>query len=77
MSPSHRKFSLAIIAISKPTSFTQANQSPHWRDAMLAELSALEANNTWSLTSLPDGKHPIGCKRLHKVKLKVDGNLER
>ena len=44
---------------------------------MLAELSALEANNTWSLTSLPDGKHPIGCKRLHKVKLKVDGNLER
>uniref|UniRef100_A0A2N9FY92 Uncharacterized protein n=1 Tax=Fagus sylvatica TaxID=28930 RepID=A0A2N9FY92_FAGSY len=75
LSPSHRKFSLAITAISKPTSFTQANQSPHWRDAMLAELSALEANNTWSLTSLPDGKHPIGCKRLYKVKLKVDGNL--
>uniref|UniRef100_A0A2N9GWX6 Retroviral polymerase SH3-like domain-containing protein n=1 Tax=Fagus sylvatica TaxID=28930 RepID=A0A2N9GWX6_FAGSY len=76
LSPSHRKFSLAITAISKPTSFTQADQSPHWRDAMLAELSALEANNTWSLTSLPDGKHPIGCKRLYKVKLKDLGNLK-
>ena len=29
---------------------------------MSKALEALEANNTWVLTPLPDGKHPIGCK---------------
>ena len=29
---------------------------------MLAELNAFEANNTWILTTLPEGKQPIGCK---------------
>uniref|UniRef100_A0A2N9HC01 Reverse transcriptase Ty1/copia-type domain-containing protein n=1 Tax=Fagus sylvatica TaxID=28930 RepID=A0A2N9HC01_FAGSY len=38
---------------------------------------ALEANNTWTLTHLPPGKHPIGCKWVYKVKLKADGSLER
>jgi hypothetical protein len=44
---------------------------------MFAELAALEANNTWTLTPLPLGKHPIGCKWVYKVKLKSDGSLER
>jgi hypothetical protein len=44
---------------------------------MTDELKALEANNTWSLTHLPLGKHPIGSKWVYKVKLKVDGSLER
>jgi hypothetical protein len=44
---------------------------------MFAELAALEANNTWTLTPLPPGKHPIGCKWVYKVKLKSDGSLER
>ena len=33
--------------------------------------------NTWIVTDLPHGKHPIGCKWVYKVKLKVDGSLER
>ena len=44
---------------------------------MHAELKALEANNTWVLTPLPEGKQPIGCKWVYKVKLKADGSLER
>uniref|UniRef100_A0A2N9G6D1 Integrase catalytic domain-containing protein n=1 Tax=Fagus sylvatica TaxID=28930 RepID=A0A2N9G6D1_FAGSY len=77
LSPSHRTFALSVTAISEPTSFTQANQHSHWRQAMTDELKALEANNTWSLTHLPPGKHPIGCKWVYKVKLKADGSLER
>ena len=44
---------------------------------MTDELKALEANNTWSLTHLPPGKHPIGCKWVYKMKLKADRSLER
>ena len=29
---------------------------------MVVEVATLEANNTWTLTSLPDHKKPIGCK---------------
>ena len=44
---------------------------------MLAEFTALEANDTWIVTDLPAGKQPIGCKWVYKVKLKADGSLER
>ena len=77
LSSSHRNFVLSVIAIAEPTSFTQANRHSHWRKAMTDELKALKANNTWSLTHLPLGKHPIGSKWVYKVKLKVDGSLER
>ena len=44
---------------------------------MKAELDALAANQTWVLTELLVGKHPIGCKWVYKVKLRSDGTLER
>jgi len=37
----------------------------------------LKANNTWSLTSLPYGKHPISCYWVYKVKQHFDGTIER
>jgi hypothetical protein len=44
---------------------------------MQAELDALQANNTWYLTTLPPGKKAIGCKWVYKTKLKADGSIER
>jgi hypothetical protein len=41
---------------------------------MNAEISPLQQNNTWILTSLPPGKRAIGCKWVYKVKLKADGS---
>lgn len=36
--------------------FSQAFQYQCWCEAMAAEIKALESNNTWTLTSLLDGK---------------------
>ncbi|XP_052203988.1 uncharacterized mitochondrial protein AtMg00820-like [Diospyros lotus] len=44
---------------------------------MKAELDALESNNTWTLTSLPPSKDPIGCKWVYKIKGCSDGTIER
>ena len=44
---------------------------------MDVEIKALEANNTWTLTSLPPGKKPIDCKWVYRVKYKSDGSVER
>lgn len=44
---------------------------------MEKELQALEANETWVLTSLPRGKKAIGSKWVYKTKLKLDGIVER
>lgn len=43
---------------------------------MAKEIEALEANNTWTITSLPPGKYPIGCKWVYKVKYHAYGTIE-
>ena len=44
---------------------------------MDAEISVLEVNHTWTVTSLPLGKKPIGCKLVYRVKYKSNGSVER
>lgn len=44
---------------------------------MREEIQALEANNTWTLMSLPPGKHCIGCRWVYKLKHKPDGSVDR
>jgi len=41
------------------------------------ELQALEQTQTWKIVSLPQGKKPIACKWVYRVKCRVDGNIER
>lgn len=44
---------------------------------MNSKIEALEANGTWTLTMLPKGKKPIGCKCVYKRKYNFDGIIER
>lgn len=77
LSPSYKLFSLSVSIISEPSSFAKAAEIPEWRAAMDCELEALEENKTWSIVSLPVGKHPVGCKWVYKIKHKADGTIER
>lgn len=44
---------------------------------MLVEINTLEQNNTWTITTLPPGKTPIGCKWVFRIKHRADGSIER
>lgn len=43
---------------------------------MACEIATLEKNNTWSITSLPIGKHPLGYKQVYYIKYQLDGSIE-
>lgn len=62
LSCSHRSFVASISSSMEPDTFSQAEKDPKWQQAMASEIKALEQNKTWTLTSLPVGKKPIGCK---------------
>ncbi|XP_074310096.1 uncharacterized protein LOC141645785 [Silene latifolia] len=66
-----------IIPIQEPKTFKETSVYPEWQDAIKAEFKALEANNTWSIVSLPVGKKTISCKWVFKVKHIADGSIKR
>ena len=41
------------------------------------EMQALIENNTWSLVPRVEGKQPIGCKWIYKIKRNADGSIAR
>lgn len=77
LSTSHKHHALTISSTIEPKCYAKAVIHDCWQQAINAELLALEKNHTWSLSLLPDGKHPIGCKWVFKVKHKSDGTVER
>ena len=44
---------------------------------MMVELKALENNGTWTLTTLPISKRPVGYKWVYCIKYQLNGSLER
>nr|KYP40999.1 Retrovirus-related Pol polyprotein from transposon TNT 1-94 [Cajanus cajan] len=77
LSPSYKSFVLSLTSSAEPQSYNQAIRHACWKDAMDKEIIALEQNQSWILTDLPQGKHPIGCKWIYKIKHKADGSIER
>jgi Reverse transcriptase (RNA-dependent DNA polymerase) len=60
----------------EPSTFTQANQHPHWRQAMADEFTALAANNTWKLVPRPTAQNVIGSKWVFQIKKRADGIID-
>jgi Reverse transcriptase (RNA-dependent DNA polymerase)/gag-polypeptide of LTR copia-type/Integrase core domain/GAG-pre-integrase domain/Retrotransposon gag protein len=76
-SPSHMTFVSSVTSHEEPSTYQQATTDPKWRKAMKEEIEALEKNKTWTWEILPNGKKPIGCKWVYKIKYKPDGSIER
>ena len=77
LSTCHRAFAISLSVSKEPDSYAEAILDPRWQEAIQVEFDALKANNTWVMCPLPPGKVPIGCKWVYKVKLKVNGSVER
>ncbi|CAL8151775.1 unnamed protein product [Prunus armeniaca] len=77
VSRSHSAFLSKISKISEPTCFQEAKSKFVWRKAMEEEIQALDENNTWTIVKLPEGKKPVGCKWVYKIKFRSDGSIER
>ncbi|GKD68088.1 retrovirus-related pol polyprotein from transposon TNT 1-94 [Tanacetum coccineum] len=41
------------------------------------EISTLESNHTWVLTTLPQNKHPIGSKWVFRIKYNANGSVDK
>lgn len=54
--------------MSEPTNYSEAILDPRWIQAMDEEIKALENNHTWEIVTFPEGKKPIGCKWIYKIK---------
>lgn len=54
-----------------------ANDNREWIKAMDDEFNSLMKNQTWDLVNLPNGRKPIKCKWVFKIKCKADGSVER
>ncbi|XP_070015759.1 uncharacterized protein [Nicotiana sylvestris] len=77
ISPKYTAFLAAFSSVTEPQSYTEAAQDPSWIEAMQAEIKALQENNTWEIVNLPEGKKPIRCKWIYKVKYKATGEVEK
>jgi hypothetical protein len=66
-----------ILVFKTVVGYTQASKFECWRNAINAELLALDENKTWSVVDLPHGKVPVGCKWVYKVKYHANGSIER
>ena len=69
-----------VCQIPEPKSMEEALQSEYskeWKTAAGMEYQSLIDNETWDLVELPQGRKPVGCKWVFKVKHRNDGRVER
>ena len=76
-SSTHSAYLVNITSTKEPHTYAQAILDPNWQKPMDEELSGLQLDEMWTLTPLPVGQKPIGCKWIYKLKYKSDGNVDR
>ncbi|BBG99019.1 BURP domain-containing protein, partial [Prunus dulcis] len=65
------------ICIIEPETFEEAIKDAAWQKAMEAELEMIEKNETWELVKRPSDKPIVGVKWIFKVKLNLDGSVQK
>ncbi|KAC9923458.1 hypothetical protein E3N88_45065 [Mikania micrantha] len=66
-----------LLLEGEPVNYKDAQGIKEWEEAMEAEISSIEKNNTWQLTERPVGVSPIGLKWVYKVKRDASGEITK
>ena len=67
----------AMLVDFGPVSTEEALKKKVWLNVMEEKLEAVERNKTWDLTELPKEKKTINVTWVFKVKLKLDGSIDK
>jgi hypothetical protein len=67
----------AMFAGADPVTYKQASKIQHWREAMDAEIQAIQKNDTWELIDPPPNCKVVGVKWIFKTKLKETGQIDK
>ncbi|KAG7565217.1 Retrotransposon gag domain [Arabidopsis suecica] len=73
----YQQFILNISSESEPKNFLEAVKSEKWHGPMNEELQTCVNTGTFSVVSLPEGKKPIGCRWVYRIKHNADGTIDR
>ncbi|KAM0973674.1 hypothetical protein ACFX2C_016966 [Malus domestica] len=65
------------LCILEPETFEEAVKDEAWQKAMESEIAMIEKNNTWELVDRPSDKPVIGVKWVYKLKLNLDGSVQK
>lgn len=60
----------------EPNNIKEALANDEWKAAADAEFRSLTENNTWDLVVLPEGRKPVECKWIFKIKRGSDGSIK-
>lgn len=63
------------MGIDEPINYGQATKKREWRETMEREIEAVERNQTWTLTKLPEGQKRIDLKWIFKAKRDASGKI--
>ncbi|KAL6319103.1 hypothetical protein AAG906_001576 [Vitis piasezkii] len=72
-----RAFAHTLSSCQIPSSVEEVLSDSKWAQAIKEELEALQKNNTWVLSVLPEGRKTVGCKWIFSIKYKADGSIDR
>ncbi|GKD60170.1 putative RNA-directed DNA polymerase [Tanacetum coccineum] len=73
--PSANHATVLFTTITEPTSFTVANNSPEWCQAMKEEYDALVKNGTWSLVPHTSNTNVVDGKWVYRLKQDKNGAI--
>nr|XP_016499744.1 PREDICTED: uncharacterized protein LOC107818273 [Nicotiana tabacum] len=76
LSPAYKASLNAYSAVLEPSSYAKACKDPLWVNLMKAKIAVLEENQTWTIVDFPQGKTPIDCKWVFKIKYKSKGEVK-
>ncbi|GKF24491.1 uncharacterized mitochondrial protein-like protein isoform X2, partial [Tanacetum coccineum] len=75
--PSANHATVLPTTITEPASFTVANNSPEWRQAMKEEYDALMKNGTWSSVPRASNTNVVDGKWVYRLKRDKNGAITR